>query len=108
MEEKQDVFEVAEIIEKEDFDQFAKSERTKATVTAAAVVIANLLMYICGTSIDAGIIADAIMGIVVLAATCYGVWKNHNFTKAAAAGQLVVDTLKSEEKAAKHAATGKE
>ena len=28
MEEKQDTVEVAEIIEKEDFEQFAKSERT--------------------------------------------------------------------------------
>ena len=108
MEEKEDAVEVAEIIEKEDFEQFAKSERTKATVTAAAVVIANLLMYFCGISIDAGIVADFIMGGVVLAATCYGVWKNHNFTKAAAAGQLVVDTLKAEEKAAKHAAAEKE
>lgn len=69
------------------------NETVKATISAAVVVIANVLAMV-GITIDQGVVTDGICGVVMLAATVWGIWKNHNFTAAAQEGQLVTDAVK--------------
>lgn len=89
----------AELIEDEDaFLEFAKSEKTKAAVSAVVILVINLAMYFFGVTLDANVIVEGIMGIILIAATLYGIWKNHNFTEAAALGQQVLDAVKTAEK----------
>ena len=69
------------------------SETVKATISAAVVVIANVLAMV-GITIDQGVVTDGICGVVMLVATIWGIWKNHNFTAAAQRGQEVTDAIK--------------
>lgn len=90
----------AEIIEDEDtFLEFAKSEKTKAAISAIVIMVVNLVVYFFGVTLDANMIADGVMAVILIAATGYAIWKNHNFTEAAALGQQVLDTVKASEKA---------
>ncbi len=75
------------------------SEATKATVSAAAVIVVNLAMYAFGVNLDQTIVTQVIGGAVIIATTLYAAWKNHNFTKAAQQGQLVTNRIKNEERA---------
>lgn len=90
----------AEIIEDEDaFLEFAKSEKTKAAISAIVILVVNLVVYFFGVTLDANVLVEGIMGIIMVTATIYAIWKNHNFTEAAALGQQVLDTVKASEKA---------
>ena len=74
------------------------SERTKAIISAAVIIIVNVAA-IYGISLDQGMLLNAICAIADLAAMLWAIWKNHNFTYAAAQGQLVVDNIKNEQRA---------
>lgn len=70
-------------------------ERTKATISAAVVLAANILAY-WGITLDVDVWVDGIFFVVMVVSTGYGIWKNHNFTEAAAKAQGVLDHLKAE------------
>ena len=77
------------------------NERTKALISAAVVIVVNFAaMY--GISLDEGVLVDALCAIVDLVTMVYAIWTNHNFTFAAAQGQLVTDRIKNEQKALKN------
>ena len=75
-------------------------ERIKAIISASAIIIVNAVSF-WGISLDLGVLTNALFAIAMLVSTIYGIWKNHNFTFAAAQGQLVVDHIKTEQKATK-------
>lgn len=68
-------------------------ETIKATASALVVVIVNIAAMV-GVSIDQGTTADVVYAVLMLVATGWGIWHNHNFTSAAQAGQLLVDAAK--------------
>ena len=76
------------------------SERTKAIISAAVVIVVNVAA-IYGISLDQGMLLNALCAVADLAAMVWAIWKNHNFTYAAAQGQMVVDKIKLEQKALK-------
>ena len=76
------------------------SERTKAIISAAVIIVVNVAA-IYGISLDQGILLTALCAVADLAAMLWGIWKNHNFTYAAAQGQMVTDKIKLEQKALK-------
>ena len=78
----------------------ALDERTKAIISAAVVLIVNFAAWAFSINLDAGMVTDTLLAIVLLASTCWGIWKNHNFTPEAAEAQQVLDELKEQKKAA--------
>lgn len=70
------------------------SERVKAIVSAA-VVIAVEVAGICGVTLDSDTVTQVVSTVVIIAVTVYGIWKNHNFTGAAAAAQALLDGIKA-------------
>ena len=76
------------------------SERTKAIISAAVVIIVNVAA-IYGISLDQGMLVNALCAIAELVALLWAIWKNHNFTFAAAQGQMVTDKIKNEQRAMK-------
>lgn len=91
--------------EKKEIEQFeeedvkpAIDERTKAIISAVAVIVVNLVAFVFGKNIDAGIVTDGLLAIVLLISTFWGIWKNHNFTPEAAEAQQVLNALKAEKK----------
>ena len=69
-------------------------ESMKALVSAF-MVIACALAGALGIDLDADALQNVLSAVLLLAATVYGVWKNHNFTQAAQEGQKVVDAIKN-------------
>ena len=75
------------------------TERIKAIATiviTAAVNVANA----CGYALDAEPWLNAALSVISVVAIVYSWWKNNNITPEAIQGQLVIDTLKAERKAA--------
>ena len=72
-------------------------ERVKAVISAA-VVLAVDIAALFGVSLDLDALLDFVLSLAAVIATCWGIWKNHNFTRAAAQGQRVVDAIKSLQK----------
>lgn len=73
-------------------------ERTKAIISAVAVIAVNVAAFM-GIALDQATVLNALMGVAMLAATVWGVWHNHNFTEAAIEGQRLTDLRKVEAKA---------
>ena len=69
------------------------SERTKAIVSIIALIVVQIAA-LAGVQMDAGNLTEVIGSLVVVAATIWAAWKNHNFTDAAAAAQAMLDILK--------------
>lgn len=61
------------------------------TIVTVAVVVASSFGY----SLDEGAVSDIVCAAVLIAATAYGCWKNHNFTEAAQEGQKLTDEIKA-------------
>lgn len=77
-------------------------ERAKAIVTlivVCAVNVANVLGY----TMDADAWVNVALSILSAASIVYAWWKNQNITGEAAQAQVLLDALKMESKAAKHA-----
>lgn len=69
-------------------------ERIKAIISAAVVIIINVAA-LCGFDVgDGATLQNALLAIAALASWLWAIWKNHNFTDAAAEGQRVVDAIK--------------
>lgn len=69
------------------------SERTKATISIAALVFVQIAA-LAGVHIEADTVIEVLSCIVVVCVTIYAAWKNHNFTDAAAAAQSFMRSLK--------------
>ena len=76
------------------------NERTKASISAAVVLMVNFAALF-GVSLDYELWFNGLCAIAMLAASVWGIWKNHNFTLAAAKAQLVLNQLKNESRALK-------
>lgn len=79
-----------------------KMERAKAIVTlivVCAVNVANVLGY----AVDADAWVNVALSILSAVSIVYAWWKNQNVTDQAAQAQVLLDALKRENKAAKHA-----
>jgi len=70
--------------------------RTQSIISAIVVLIVNLAS-IWGLSLDANAVSMVVSGAAIMAATIWALWRNHNLTDAALAGQKVVNELKSKE-----------
>lgn len=69
------------------------SERLKAIISAIVIVIVEIAGMF-NLTLDNGTVELAITGVCMVIVLGWGIWKNHNFTDAAAVGQILVDGLK--------------
>jgi hypothetical protein len=74
-------------------------ERWKAIFSAIGVIIVNAAALMGIDLGDGANIQDVLLGCAWLASLAWAIWKNHNFTAAAAEGQRVVDAIKAVESA---------
>lgn len=70
-------------------------ERWKAIFSAIGVIIVNAAALMGINISDGANLQDVLLGCAWLASILWAIWKNHNFTDAAAQGQLVTDAIKS-------------
>lgn len=68
-------------------------EKTKATISAAIILAVNIAALF-GVSLDQGMVANVVFGLITIVTTIYAAWKNHNFTPEAAQAQQWLDELK--------------
>lgn len=68
-------------------------EQQKAVISAAIILLVNVAALF-GASLDADMVQKVAFGLISIAFTIYGVWKNHNFTPEAIKAQEYLDTLK--------------
>lgn len=69
-------------------------ERIKAIISAIVVIVVNAAALMGIDIGDGADIQDALFAIAWIASLAWAIWKNHNFTHAAAEGQRVVDAIK--------------
>lgn len=74
-------------------------ERWKAIFSAIGVILVNAAALMGIDLGDGANIQDVLLGLAWLASLAWAIWKNHNFTEAAAEGQRVVDAIKVVESA---------
>lgn len=74
-------------------------ERWKAIFSAIGVIIVNAAALMGIDLGDGADIQDVLLGLAWIASLAWAIWKNHNFTAAAAEGQRVVDAIKAVESA---------
>ena len=74
-------------------------ERWKAIFSAIGVILVNAAALMGIDLGDGANIQDVLLGLAWLASLAWAIWKNHNFTAAAAEGQRVVDAIKAVESA---------
>lgn len=74
-------------------------ERWKAIFSAIGVIIVNAAALMGIDLGDGASIQDVLLGCAWIASLAWAIWKNHNFTAAAAEGQRVVDAIKAVERA---------
>lgn len=72
------------------------TETIKALLSAVGVIIVASLGAV-GIDVDADALQNVLSAVLFLAAMIYGVWKNHNFTKAAQEAQKLLDSIKKGE-----------
>ncbi len=71
-------------------------ERTKAIISATVILVVEGAALF-GVSIDQSRLGTVLMAAASLAATFYGIYKNHNFSPEAAKAQEYLDMLKGKE-----------
>lgn len=69
-------------------------ERIKAIVSALVVLSVNIAAVL-GFDLDADTTHSVLLLVLVIVATVWGCWKNHNLTKAAALAQAFLNAFKS-------------
>ena len=74
-------------------------ERWKAIFSAIGVIIVNVAALMGINIGDGADMQDVLLGCAWIASIAWAIWKNHNFTDAAAQGQLVTNAIKSVKKA---------
>ena len=72
-------------------------ERWKAIFSALGIIIVNAFALVGIDFGDGAQMQDALLGLAWIASLAWAIWKNHNFTRAAAEGQRVVDAIKAVE-----------
>lgn len=73
-------------------------ERWKAIFSAVGVIIINVLALVGIDVEDGATIQNLMLGFAWIASILWALWKNHNFTDAAAEGQRVINAIKSAKK----------
>lgn len=75
------------------------NERIKAIISAAVVIVVNVAALAGFDLGDGATLQNALLAIAAMVSWAWAIWKNHNFTDAAAEGQKVVDAIKTIEAA---------
>lgn len=70
------------------------SERAKAIVSAVVVLVVEAA-GLAGVTLDTDTVTQVASAAAVLLVTVYSIWKNHNFTSAAATAQALLDGIKA-------------
>lgn len=70
-------------------------ETIKACMSALGVLIVAGAAAL-GIDLDAGMVQNGLSIVAFSAALAWGIWKNHNFTKAAQDAQAFLDMLKAQ------------
>lgn len=73
-------------------------ERWQAIFSAIGVIVVNAAALLGIDMGDGADLQDVLLGCAWIASLLWAIWKNHNFTYAAAEGQKVVNAIKSVEK----------
>lgn len=72
------------------------SEQIKATISILVIFVVNIANLL-GYALDANLLTNIFLTIAAFIAIGYGVWKNHNFTKAAGIAQNLLNDLKNKD-----------
>lgn len=71
------------------------NKETIKAIVNTIVVVAVTVLSAFGINIDGDMLVNVLCAIVLVGATIYGCYKNHNFSKAAQEGQLLIDEIKA-------------
>lgn len=69
-------------------------EQTRSIISAIVLIVVQCAS-LCGVGLSADDLTIGICAIVSIAVFAYGIWKNHNFTDAAAQAQKYLNGLKA-------------
>lgn len=69
--------------------------RTQSIVSAIVVLVVQLAA-VAGYTVSSDMVTALVSGAVVIVATAYALWKNHNITDAAMQAQTVLKALKAD------------
>ena len=70
------------------------TETIKACVSALGILIVATAGAL-GFDVDEGMVQNGLSAVAFFAALLWGIWKNHNFTKAAQSAQELLNDIKS-------------
>lgn len=70
---------------------------TVRALTSAFMTIIAVFCGAIGFDYDATLLQNALSGVLLLASVAWGIWKNHNFTRAAQEGQRLTNAIKAGE-----------
>lgn len=69
------------------------AQTIKACVSTLVLVLVTVASSF-GISIDGDALTNVVCAVILIAATVYGCYRNHNFTQAAQEGQKLIDEIK--------------
>lgn len=72
--------------------------QTIKAIVSTIVTVAITVLSAFGIEVDGDLLTNVLCAVVLVGATIYGCWRNHNFTKAAQEGQKLVDEIKAGKK----------
>lgn len=72
--------------------------QTVKAFVSTIVTVAITVLSAFGIEVDGDMLTNVLCAVVLVGATIYGCYKNHNFTKAAQEGQKLVDEIKADKK----------
>lgn len=74
------------------------NEQTVRALVSTIVTVAITVLSAFGIEVDGDLLTNVLCAVVLVGATIYGCWRNHNFTEAAQEGQKLVDEIKADKK----------
>lgn len=72
--------------------------QTIKAIVSTIVTVSITVLSAFGIDVDGDLLTNVLCAFVLVGATIYGCYKNHNFTKAAQEGQKLVDEIKADKK----------
>lgn len=72
--------------------------QTIKAIVSTIVTVAITVLSAFGIEVDGDMLTNVLCAVVLVVATIYGCYKNHNFTKAAQEGQKLIDEIKADKK----------
>lgn len=72
--------------------------QTIKAIVSTIVTVTITVLSAFGIDVDGDLLTNVLCAVVLVGATIYGCYKNHNFTKAAQEGQKLIDEIKADKK----------